>query len=81
MDTREQFKTTYFETTKKVSHTKRDVIDVSCTFMDGPKVEITGTTVNDYNYIVKFWDGDDLVHQHKLKIDRWCSYFRRWYTI
>ena len=52
MDTREQFKTTYFETTKKVSHTKRDVIDVSCTFMDGPKVEITGTTVNDYNYIV-----------------------------
>ena len=54
MDTREQFKSTYFETTKKVSHTKRDVIDVSCTFMNGPKVEITGSTANDYNYIIKF---------------------------
>ncbi len=81
MDTREQFKTAYFETTKKVSHTKRDVIDVSCTFVDGPKVEITGTTVNDYNYIIKFWDGAfKVVHQHTLKINRWCTCSRQWYT-
>ena len=65
---------------KPVRKDKIEKIEVNCTFIDGPKVEITGQTQEDYTYGVRFYAGNELVHTNEMKINRWCTHFRSYYT-
>ena len=52
--------------------------EIKISFLDGPKVEITGDNKQEYN--IEFLDGDKVVHTTKISNNMWANCGRKYFT-
>jgi len=68
----------YMKTKEKPTVETTNDYKIISHFVNGPFVEITGTSDSDFR--VEFWDGNKLIHQDTIKVNHWVRANRQYYT-